>query len=195
MQQALPATTAYAADSQIITGSDNATHNQQVTVSGSVKSTSGIAPEGTLEVELPTSMQFTVDQVGNFTGSTYTVTNRSKVGIDVSVASFSEGDKGGGITLLPMSEGNFESKTRDNVALQLSGNTQNSVDLANFMKTGVVAEETKLLTVKGEGGVGTITLNGKAGKQVSSARELTPLDQNGVQENFNLVFQIKKENK
>ena len=192
---AVPATSAYAAD-KTITGNVNDLHTHDVTVSGTVRNVEGQAPEGTIEVELPTSMQFTVDQDGVFTGSEFTVKNKSTVGIDVSVASFSETKPSGGITLIPMSteESALASKPRNEVALSLVGD-KNSVDLAEFAKQGVVGDNTKLLTVSADNGVGTIQLTGKAGKFKSELSSKSEVDQNGVQEDFRLVFQIKKESK
>ena len=186
---ALPATTAYA---NTIQGSENSPLNHSVTVSGSVRNEAGVAPEGIIEVELPTSMQFQVDQEGVFTGSQFTVTNKSKSNIDVSVASFSETNPNGGIKLLPMDDSTFEQKTRDYVGLQLSGNVNNTVDLANFGKSS--SANNKLLTVNGDNGVGIITLDGKAGKSKGSesSRTKSEVEQNGIKEDFSLVFQIKK---
>ena len=48
---------------------EGTTRDVEVTVSGSVKSNTGIAPQGNLEVELPVSMDFGVDQSGTFTGT------------------------------------------------------------------------------------------------------------------------------
>ena len=69
------------------------TKDVEVTVSGSVKSSTGIAPQGKLEVELPVSMDFSVDQNGTFTGTSYNVTNRSQSNVAVSVANFTEQNK------------------------------------------------------------------------------------------------------
>lgn len=199
---AVPATTAYA---DTITMKENDIKNHSVTVSGTVKNSEGVAPEGVIEVELPTAMQFQVDQKGNFIGSEFTVTNKSQSNIDVSVADFSESNEAGGIKLVQMGEDSeFTSKTRDNVALQLSGNLQQTVDLAEFKKSKT---PTKILTVNGntEGGygVGTIRLNGKAGKSIPETPEtraiqgpeetvVPEVEKNGIQEDFTLVFQIKK---
>ncbi len=192
---AVPATTAYA---DTITMKENETKDHSVTVTGTVRNSQGQAPAGTIEVELPTSMQFAVDENGDFTGSQFTVKNKSTVGIDVSIASFAETKPGEGITLIPMStqDDALNTKSRNEVALQLVGDKTNTVDLAEFVKQGPTPGS-KLLTVGANDGVGIIQLTGKAGKQVSGvgARSQSAVDQNGIQEDFNLVFQIKKTGK
>ena len=82
---ALPATGVYA---DTIGGNQNDTFTHNVTVTGTVSNKDGIAPEGKIEVELPTSMTFRVDQDGTFEGSDFKVQNRSSVGIDVFVDEF-----------------------------------------------------------------------------------------------------------
>ena len=49
--------------------------NVDVTVNGSVNSNTGIAPQGKLEVELPVSMDFSVDK-WYINGTSYNVTNK-----------------------------------------------------------------------------------------------------------------------
>ena len=95
---ALPA----AAYADTVQWDEGATKDVEVTVSGSVKSNTGIAPQGKLEVELPVSMEFSVDKNGIFKGTSYNVTNRSQNDVIVSVANFSETNTQGGINILPI---------------------------------------------------------------------------------------------
>ncbi|MFN8605386.1 MAG: hypothetical protein U0Z74_04925 [Romboutsia timonensis] len=44
-------------------------------------------------------MAFSVDQDGNFLSGYYTITNKSSVGISVSVATFTDSNPNGGITI------------------------------------------------------------------------------------------------
>lgn len=168
------------------------TKDVEVTVSGSVKSNTGIAPQGKLEVELPVSMDFSVDKNGTFTGTSYNVTNRSQSKVAVSVANFTEQNTQGGITILPTSEkANIDSKGRDNVIMALIGDNNQYIDLGNFNKATDSAKE--LLVVDENNGVGTIQLNGVAGKQAITTNGNVS-DTTGVAETFKLVFQIKKKN-
>ena len=119
---ALPATSVYAAgENNIINGVDTQTYTQNVKVSGSVSNKEGIAPAGKIEVELPTSMTFSVDEASNFKGVEYNVQNRSSVGVDVLVSEFRAGD--GNITVKPKSELTRDKANlnRSNVYLELVG--------------------------------------------------------------------------
>ena len=166
--------------------------NVDVTVTGSVKNSTGIAPQGKLEVELPVSMEFSVDQNGIFTGTSYNVTNKSQSNIGVSVANFSETNAQGGINILQISDKDtIAAKGRENVIMALVGDNNQYVDLGNFNKG------TEILTVKGNNGVGTIELTGLAGKEAigtgSTQNPANSVDDNaGVAETFKLVFQITK---
>ena len=168
--------------------------NVDVTVTGSVKNSTGIAPQGKLEVELPVSMEFSVDQNGTFTGTSYNVTNKSQSNIGVSVANFSETNAQGGINILPISDKDtIAAKGRENVIMALVGDNNQYVDLGNFNAN----KGTEILTVKGNNGVGTIELTGLAGKAaIGTGSPHTPAngvdDNAGVAETFKLVFQITK---
>ena len=173
---------------------EGATKDVEVTVSGSVKSNTGIAPQGKLEVELPVSMDFSVDKNGTFKGTSYNVTNRSQNDVIVSVANFSETNKQGGINILPTTDKDtIAQKGRENVIMALVGDQDKYVDLGNFDSH----KGKELLRVKGNNGVGTIELAGLAGKAaIGTESSHNPAngvtDSTGVAEKFNLVFQIKK---
>lgn len=165
--------------------------NVDVTVTGSVKSSTGIAPQGKLEVELPVSMDFSVDQNGTFTGTSYNVTNRSQHDVAVSVADFKETNKQGGIKLLGTSELSNLNSTgkRNEVIMALVGDGNVHVDLGAFNKT--TDSQKNLLVVPKNNGVGTIRLEGIAGtKDMDTVGNVS--NDTGVAETFELVFQIKK---
>ncbi len=94
---AVPATTAYAAESETITFDDTKTHTQKVKVSGSVNKGDGTAPAGRIEVVLPTALSFSVDKNGKFHGADYEVTNNSSVPVVVSVQEFRDTTPSSGI--------------------------------------------------------------------------------------------------
>lgn len=167
---------------------EGGTKDVEVTVSGSVKSSTGIAPQGRLEVELPVSMDFSVDQNGTFVGTSYKVTNRSKSDVVLSVANFTETNKQGGINVLPTSQASsIDTMGRENVIMALVGDNSKHVDLGDFSNQ----KGKEILRVKGNNGVGTIELTGVAGKsEITSANGVD--NTTGVAETFNLVFQIKK---
>ena len=200
---ALPATTAYAAnDTQSIEMGKNETQNVNVPVSGSIRNKQGSAPEGRIEVELPTKMAFTVDQDGNLPSTTYTIQNRSqRESIDVSVASFSGGStatEGGsdGIKLHQSGTvtGHRDEKYRNEIELKLTNakDSSKSVDLGNFKNLSNESE--KLLATVTSGETNSIVLSGVAGTKDSSqvGSNSTDVDSKGANEEFNLVFSIKK---
>ena len=192
---ALPATGVYA---DTIGGTQNQTLNHNVTVTGTVSNKKGIAPEGKIEVELPTAMTFRVDQDGTFQGSDFRVENKSKVGIDVFVDEFRTNS--GNITVkkktdLVGQETNFD---RSNVYLELSGNDggqTKTVDLAKVSETS--EDERKILNVSG-GNTGLIQLKGGAGTASaagSSNESPAGIDKDGASGDFTLIYKIKKDNK
>lgn len=196
---ALPATSVYAAEGyQTIQGEDNATLNHPVKVTGEVKTADGSAAAGKIEVELPTTMAFAVDQNSQLRGASYNVSNRSGCDIDVFVSSFSKTK--GDITVKPMTEMDNKSKLealdRSNVALQLTGTAkgeQKTVDLGKMMTTGT---EEKVLNIA-KNSSETMTLSGVAGKMKavdpSNSETPTGVDKNGASADFTLVFKIKKD--
>lgn len=192
---ALPATGVYA---DTIGGNQNDTLTHNVTVTGTVANKEGIAPEGKIEVELPTSMTFRVDQDGTFHGSDFSVENKSKVGIDVFVDEFRT-NAGGNITVNKKAE--FEpQKTnldRSNVYLELTGNvggTPKTIDLKTVSEKS--QEEKKILNVSG-GSTGLIQLQGGAGTALaagSSKSDPQGIDKDGASGDFTLIYKIKKSN-
>lgn len=199
---ALPATTAYAAsDTQSIEMGKNDTQNVTVPVSGSIRNKQGAAPEGRIEVELPTKMAFTVDEDGNLPSTTYTVQNNSQdVNIDLSVASFSGGsDSAGNSTGIKLYQKNQVSnsraeKYRNEIELQLTNPKGNKeIDLGNF--NALSGSDTKLATINA-GETNSIVLSGVAGTKsssdASSHSSQEDVDSKGANEEFNLVFSIKK---
>lgn len=194
---ALPATSVYAAgEHNIINGVDTQTYTQNVKVSGSVSTKQGIAPAGRIEVELPTSMTFSVDEASNFRGVEYNVENRSSVGVDVLVSEFRTGD--GNITVKSKNDLTTQktSLNRSNVYLELvgsAGGQATSVDLGSL--TGN-ANNQKVLNVA-KGSTGLITLTGGAGTAEVKDGSQNPdgVDKDGAKGDFTLVFKIQKDTK
>lgn len=182
---AVPATSAYA---NTITGPDTSPLTQNVKVSGSVKKSDGTAPEGKIEVELPTTLSFTVDQKGGLQGADYSVTNRSSVPVTVAIQSFSDTTPtdGQGITVKPQNEIN-DQKNRSYVSLRLVGTPvigggQTEVDLASLNAS---SDDDILQVATGQTGV--MSLQGIAGTQ----EDTNGIDASGVTDEFNLVFNIR----
>lgn len=186
---ALPATSVHAAGTTIINGNNTQVLDHNVQVSGSVSNNQGTAPAGKIQVELPTTMAFTVDQSSNFIAPTYTVKNQSSQGITVAVSEFREGNKNGGITLEEIAGFTPSSQDRSHMGISLNGNVSGastSVDLSQVNPSG-----DDILDVDANGS-GVLTLTGVVGTKPSSNSGGVDVDTNGVQEDFTLVFKIRK---
>ena len=187
---ALPATSVYAAgENNIISGVDTQTYTQSVTVTGEVKSSQGTVAQGRLEVILPTSLAFSVDQEGNFTNVDYSVTNNSPCAITVGVQQFSETNTktDEGIVVKDAST-NMSDLPRNNVQMALVGDNGNTgskryVDLG-AEDTQNLAQPKEILDVPSNQ-TKVIKLLGNAGKDKSTV-------QNGTTETFTVVFAVKK---
>ena len=169
------------ADTTTVTGNDTQTLQSSVTVSGSVTTNQGVAPDGKITVELPTKMAFAVDQKSNVVGGTYTVKNSSKEAIDVYVAEFTK--TSGDINVVETLNGE---STRADVKLELTGNG-NKVNLASSQLNNSPDGIKVANNIEGNN-TGNITLAGEAGKKEDSSG----VDQNGASAEFNMVFKVKK---
>lgn len=192
---AMPATSVYAfnANGDTLTGNDTETMTQDVTVTGEVKSNQGTVAQGRLEVILPTSLAFSVDQEGNFTNVNYSVTNNSQCAVTVGVQQFSETNKKDdeGIVLKDKNE-DMSQLARNNVQMALvgdngSGATKRYVDLG-AADTQNLAQPQDILDVPSNQ-TKVIQLLGNAGKNKSA--DSTKV-QNGTTETFTVVFAVKK---
>lgn len=192
---ALPATSVYAAgENNIINGVDTQTYTQNVTVTGEVKSNQGTVAAGRLEVLLPTSLAFSVDQEGNFTNVDYSVTNNSPCAITVGVQQFSETNTktNEGIVLKDESTTNMSDLPRNNVQMALVGDNNGGTGPRRYVDLG--ASETQNLTQVKEildvpsNQTKAIQLLGAAGKNKAADSTI----QNGTTETFTVVFAVKK---
>lgn len=164
-----------------ISGNEGEILNQEVTINGSINKSDGSAPQGKLEVELPTYMAFSVDQNGVFTSGSYTIKNKSSVGISVSLASFKESNPRGGINIRSIND-SLSGLGRSDMHIALVGDK-------NYADLGVPISTSKELLDIQPLGIGIVQLLGEAGKDKNKE-----IDEKGVAENFNLVFSIKKKN-
>lgn len=192
---AMPASSAYAwtASGETLTGNDTDIMTQNVTVTGEVKSSQGTVAEGRLEVVLPTSLAFSVDQNGNFTNVNYNVTNNSKCPITVGVQQFSETNTkdNEGIVVKDVSTTNMSDLPRNNVQMALVGDNGDTdskryVDLG-AASTQSLATPVEILDVPSNQ-TKAIQLLGAAGKSKGEDSTI----QNGTTETFTVVFAVKK---
>lgn len=162
----------------IASGSDATPVYSSVTLTGTVSNSNGGAPAGRLEVELPTQMNFTVDQAGNFsTATSYDINNRSNCPVEVSIIEFAESDPNGGISI--KKDDVNDSNSRDEVNLFITGNTGNVVKLYSGTFDQKIADI-------GPISQSMFTLSGKSGKASS------PSADKGINESFTVKFKITK---
>ena len=168
------------ANSSILNGDDTQTLIQKVEITGAVTQSDGSLPEGRLEVEIPTSMSFTVDQKGNFSAPNYTVRNYSSVPISVYLSDFRETIPNGGINVKMIAE-DITSQDRSNVQLALVGNDGKHIDLGEKINN-----PKEILTLQPSCSY-SVQLLGESGKNSSE-----DIDKNGISEEFTILFTIKK---
>ena len=184
-----PTTSAFA--SQTVGGADTGTYNADVQVNGSVQKKDGSAPVGKIEVELPLATSFTVDKDGNFTGSNFTVENKGGTDVNLTVASFTEADPTGGITLDgTLTNATAATTSRDKVRLGLQHTVGGAVGgfelntTVNNRSVGTIAA----------GNSATIAITGIAGteKQDTTTSSDHAVEATGATETFTLRFRIQK---
>lgn len=162
----------------VVSGSDSKPAYSNVTLTGSVETKTGAAPVGRIEVELPTQMNFIVDQSGNLNaGTSYNVVNRSNCPVSISVVEFTESNPNDGIYVQKNTVNDTD--TRNKVNLKLTGNA-GAVNLYNGLN------EQKVLDI-GAVSNASFVLSGKAGKTTDST-----VDDKGVSESFTVKFKVTK---
>ena len=161
-----------------ISGNDTETLDFNVIVTGNITKADGTAASGKIQVEVPTSLSFSIDQKGNFNGTVFNIKNSSESEISVSVGQFKETKVDSGITVRPLTE-DLTSMDRSNIHLYLQGDT--IIDLG-----GNISEDKELVAIPASDSK-SVQLLGNSGKADGSE-----VDANGASEEFNLVFKIKK---
>lgn len=162
-----------------VSGNTGTPLNANVEFKGTIHNADGKPPEGRIEVELPSYINFTVDKLGNFISpNNLDINNRSNCPIEVTVVQFSEGDISSGISVKEQ-EIDYSKDPRSVVNLNLSGNRGN-IRLHNGSLNTTIAE------IPSQTSLG-ITFTGKAGKA-----DEKNVDDNGVSEDFTLKFRINK---
>lgn len=188
---------AFAADDTVVRDNDGTAN---VTINGSVYGNSGEIPSGTINVSVPTALNFKVAQNGDVTGSEIKIANNGMEAVDISAVSFKDTTPNKNITVISPSElQNRGEKTRDKVALWIRGNRDSE---AYFKSVDIGGSESGIIdnlgTAKASGtgikvstidpqGKDTLTLGGFAG-----TKELTENGTSGVTDEFTLILKISK---
>lgn len=184
-------------DTQKVT-TDGGTAN--VTINGSVYGNGGEIPSGTINVSVPTALNFKVAQNGDVTGSEIKISNNGMEAVEISAVSFKDTTPNKKITVMSPSELQDRAQnTRDKVALWIRGNRDSeayfkSVEIGGS-KSGIIdnsgndqSSQTgiKVSTIKPQES-DTLILRGFAGTQ-----DLTGNDTSGVTDEFTLTLKISK---
>jgi len=178
MAAAVVATTSVSAfaNTQNITGPDNAPKEAQVTVEGKVADDGGQLPVGVYSVTIPSKVAFSVGQGGEFTGVELPIVNNGNDAIKIKVANFADTDGDDtGIKLNTTDDlsipTNKSSKKRSEINLALQGNVKkvflgngqvrdklgsNSNDLSDEVMAKLEAKEKRTLELSGNAGTGIL---------------------------------------
>lgn len=97
-----------------------------VTISGYVANNNGEFPSGTLQLTVPTSMAFIIDNKGNFKSSSITIKNGGLEKVDVYAYKFIDNDEERNINIKSMTEfdNNLDEIPRNNLSLYIYGNSE-----------------------------------------------------------------------
>lgn len=174
-------------------GKDSQKLNSNLTIEGSVQTSTGTAPEGQISVTLPTAISFVVDQNGDVIAPTgMSITNKSNVAIDITIESFTDSNPGAGIELVDTNNPTVDLTTlnRSNVELALS---------VTGATSGASSGSTvKLLHSMAKTNFASIDANGTAGLalvgQAGTDADVNGVDATGTTDKFTLVFGISKKN-
>lgn len=183
------------ASSGNITGSDTTEQKYDISITGNVLNDKGEMPSGTLQVVVPTTASFTVDNNGKFIGTDITIRNQGHQNIDVYVYKFIDVDGSEGINVKSKSEVTDES-SRSSVEMSLSGKNSTAYFKTEdkISSNSGVYQNSELTIPASSYGIkissisanseGKLTLHGKAGKKSN-------ID-TAISNTFTLILKIKK---
>ncbi|WP_294355900.1 hypothetical protein [uncultured Clostridium sp.] len=195
MAAAVVATTsvsAFAADTEnVINGPESETHESKIEITGDILNDDGTSVPGTLNVTIPTTASFTVNQSGVFSAAKIKVANKGTQNIQVFAYEFKDINGTSGINVRKKSE--LTSAARNNIALSISGDEGIAYLSSDFTNKGIykdpeltqtesAAEGIKLATVNA-GKTGQLTLDGETGNGNLA---------NPARDTFTLKLKIKK---
>lgn len=196
MAMLAPTVSAFATTQDVtVSGSQQ---SSELTITGQVSNSSGQLPEQ-ITVTMPTAASFMVDQDGNFSApSNMTIENKSKVGVAVSVSSFTDTNPaaGAGITVVDFDTLTSEAAKYDRSYVGLKLHAQSASGGSDVVLThgtinqdlaNIDAQDNAPLTLMGTAGTG-VKGDGTVEKESTS-----DLATSGANENFQLVFSIKRQ--
>lgn len=183
------------ASSGNITGSDTTEQKHNISITGNVVSDSGEIPSGTLQVVVPTTASFTVNEKGQFLTIPFTIKNEGYQNIDVYAYKFIDVDRSEGINVKSKLEIS-EQSSRSDITLNIKGSTNTAyfkTEDSNSTNSGIY-KNSELTTPASSDGIkissisanseGKLTLHGEAGKKSN-------ID-TAISNRFTLILKIKK---
>lgn len=186
---------AFAATPGIVDGPDNKDATTKVEIVGNVTDETGEAKPGTFNVKVPTNASFSVNQDGEFNGTTIKVENKGNQAIQVIAHSFQDFTVDSSITVKGV--GDVQSTNKRNViSLNLQGDEGhaffsskpgNSNGIYSDVNTVTGEEDIKLTTIQPQNEY-ELRLQGTAGTGATEVGE----GDGAVTDNFTLVLKIKK---
>lgn len=186
---------AFAATPGIVDGPDNKEPTTKVEIVGNVTDHEGEVKPGTFNVKVPTNASFSVNQNGEFTGTTIKVENKGDQAVEVIAHSFQDLTNDSGITVQGLNNVGDSAK-RNVISLNLKGDEGHAFFSSTSGNTnGIYSDENasvgkndiKLTTIQPQREY-DLRLEGTAGKQPT---QIGGAD-GAVRDNFTLVLKIKK---
>lgn len=202
MAAAVVATTSVSAFAQDYNVIDSQEIEHNVTITGDIADNTGGVKPGTIQVTVPTTTSFQVNQRGEFTAPDIVVNNTGSKKIDVLAYKFTDTNGSTGIDIKRKSDVVVADRTtigRNNISLSLKGNAGTAYFISDTSqatnKTGVYSEETLASDSEVANGhkissvlpntEDRLVLQGEAGKQTTGIPE-------AIQDTFTLTLKIKK---
>lgn len=177
---------------------DDKTYN--VTITGSIDNNKGESPSGTIQLTVPTSMAFIVDNKGNFKSSSITIRNNGIDKVDVYAYKFIDNDGERNINIKSMTEfgDNLDEISRNNLALYIYGNSEfaylktESIDSSN---SGVYKDKALQILGDANDGVKISTVNPGLSDELKlvgiSGKKDIEID-TAIKNDFVLILKVKK---
>ena len=171
-----------------------------VTITGSVDNNKGESPSGTIQLTVPTSMAFIVDNKGNFKSSSITIRNNGIDKVDVYAYKFIDNDGERNINIKSMTEfgDNLDEISRNNLALYIYGNLEFAylkTENIGSGKSGVYKDKALQISGDTDDGVKISTVGAGLSDElklvgISGKRDIET--DTAIKNDFVLILKVKK---
>lgn len=177
---------------------DDKTYN--VTITGSIDNNKGESPSGTLQLTVPTSMAFIIDNKGNFKSSYIKIKNNGIDKVDVYAYKFIDNDGERNINIRAMTEfsDNLNEASRNNLALYIYGNSDFAylkTESIGSGKSGVYKDKALQISGDTDDGVKISTVGAGLSDElklvgISGKRDIET--DTAIKNDFVLILKVKK---